>query len=368
LTLILRKPVIAITGSAGKTTTKEMIASILKQRWKIYKTSGNANAPRHTAVYARKIKPYHKAVVLEFGMSHHGQIKLHTRIIQPNIGIVTNVGTAHIGNFKGNIKGIANTKSDLIRNMKQTGLLVLNADDKNSRLLDTKKFKGKIMTVSQHQAADYQADNIEYTLGGMKFRTKIKDKPIEFKIPVYGRHNIYNALFAIAVADYLGFSPNEIRKGLLTYKRPGRRLTIYRLKKKIKIIDDTFSANPHATKAAIDVLSNIGKGTNVAVLGTMLEMGKYAVKGHKDVGKFVAKRKIDYLYTYGKTARLIGLGAREAGFPAKKIHHFSNQRILTKKLIKHLKPNTTFLFKASHGMELNKTVKALVTYHKSHSS
>ncbi len=342
-----------------------MIASILKQRWNIYKSSGNANAPRHTAGYAKKINAHHRAVVLEYGMSHHGQIRLHCRIIQPNIGIVTNVGTAHIGNFGGTIIGVANTKSDLIRNMKQTGLLILNADDRHSKLLDTKNFKGKIIKISKKNPSNYKAENIQYTLKGMKFQTKINGQQHEINIPVYGEHNIYNALFAIAVADHLGFKTNEIKRGLLTYRKLGRRLTIYRLKNKVKIIDDTFSANPNATQAAIDVLSNIGKGTNIAVLGTMLEMGKFSQKGHKSVGKYLASRNVNYLYTYGASAKLIAQGASENGFSKNKIKSYYNQAQLTKDLVKHLKPNTTFLFKASHGIGLNKTVKALL-YHKSH--
>lgn len=362
--LILRKPVIAITGSAGKTTTKEMIAAILMQKLRIFKTPGNANAPRHTAQYVNRIKPYHQAVVLEYGMSHAGQIRLHCQIIQPNIGIVTNVGTAHIGHFNGTVKGIANTKSDLIRYMKPNGVVVLNADDKYSKLLDTSRFKGRIIRVSQNSSSDYKAEKIRYVAGGMSFQIKLDGKFHEFIIPVYGRHNIYNALFAIAVAHRLGFTPYEMKKGLMKYRKPYRRLTIYHLKNKVKIIDDTFSANPNAVKAAIDVLTEVGKGTNVAVLGNMLEMGKYAVEGHMSVGRHAAKKKIDYLYTFGNTAKLIGKAAREEGFSQQRIKNFINQADLTRYLRRHLKPNTTFLFKASHGMELNRSVKALINYYK----
>lgn len=361
--LILKIPVIAITGSAGKTTTKEMIAAILSQRWYILKTKGNANAPRHTAMYAGRITLKHRAVVLEYGMSRHGQIRRSCQIIQPNIGVITNIGTAHIGNFNGNIKGIANTKSDLIRYMKPTGLLVLNNDDENSKLLDTKNFKGKILYISQNKPSDFQAENVKYERFGMSFETKINNKEYEFFIPVFGKHNIYNALSAIAVTNYLGFTPLEIKNGLRSYIKLSRRLSVYKLKNNVTLIDDTFSANPNAVKAAIDVMSIIGKGKKIAVLGTMLEMGKYKIKGHMDVGRHIGRRKIDILYTYGYDATFIAHGALEAGTPKQNVKSFVNQDKLFSELIKEIKPNTTILFKASHGMHLNQTVKRILSYY-----
>ncbi|OEF99344.1 Mur ligase [Vulcanibacillus modesticaldus] len=364
--LKFKKPVIAVVGSAGKTTTKEMLASILSTRWKIFKSYGNANAPRHIAKYASRIKPFHKAVILEYGMSRHGEIRRSCKTIQPNIGIITNVGTAHIGNFGGSIIGIANTKSDLIRYMKPNGVLFLNVDDKNSKLLDIKNFKGKIFTVGQINQANYKASDVRFVNGGMEFTMKLNEEKHKFFIPIYGKHNIYNALFAIGVAHYLGFNPKDIQDGLRKYRKPRRRLTVYRLGKSIIIIDDTFSANPNAVKAALDVMSYIGKGRKIAVLGTMLEMGKYQIKGHRDVGKYLAEKQIDYLYTFGKGGAIIGQGAIEAGFPKERVKNFLSHDKLANYLIKNIKPNTTILFKASHGIHLNRVVRALLEYKKGH--
>lgn len=361
--LILNKPVIAITGSAGKTTTKEMIASILSQRWYILKTSGNANAPRHTAMYAKRVNKNHRALVLEYGMSKPGEIRSSCQIIQPNIGVITNIGTAHIGHFNGDIRGIANTKSDLIRFMNKKGLLFLNDDDVNSKLLDIKGFTGRIYKISQEKSADYKAENVKYVRRGMTFETSIDKQKYQFYIPVYGKHNIYNALFAIAVADKLGFTVKEIKRGLENYRRPSSRLTIYNLGQGRILIDDTFSANPNAVKAAIDVTSYISKGRKIAVLGTMLEMGKYKIKGHKDVGRYLAKRKIDRLYTYGNDAKFIALGAKEVGYDSKRIFSTTDESNLVNYLKKELKPNTTILLKASHGMMLKRVVKRLLQYY-----
>ena len=359
--LILSIPVIGITGSAGKTTTKEMTASILQQRWKVFKTKGNMNTYKHTEKYAQQILPSHRAVVLEFGMFHLGGIRKHCQMIKPNIGIITNVGTAHIGNFKGNIEGIAKVKSELIKGMKQTGILIINADDNNSRLLHTKGFPGKILTVGIEKTATYQAKNVKYVSRGMEFDLLLKNKNHTFTIPAFGIHNIYNALSAIAVGDQLGFSPETIKQGLKSYTKPRRRLNVISIKNGIKVIDDTYSANPHAMKAAIDVAVDIGgKDTKIAVLGTMLDMGEYTIKGHKDVGKYVAKKGFHYLLTYGKQAQYIAAGAIEAGFPKSRIMSFLSKEQMHRSLANKIKENTTILVKGSHGMKMNETVSLIV--------
>ncbi|WP_339061274.1 UDP-N-acetylmuramoyl-tripeptide--D-alanyl-D-alanine ligase [Tepidibacillus marianensis] len=358
--LILNIPVVGITGSAGKTTTKEMTASILQQRWKVFKTKGNANTYKNTMNYVQMIQPYHGAVVLEFGMFHLGGIRKHCQIIQPNIGVITNVGTAHIGNFNGKIEGIARAKSELIQNMKQTGTLILNADDDNSRLLQTKGFRGKILTIGINKPANYQAKKVKFVNRGMVFELPMKGKVQSFYIPTFGVHNVYNALSAIAVADQLGLTVEMIKQGLQTYARPYRRLNVISLANGIKVIDDTYSANPHAMKAAIKVTTDIGNGNKIAVLGTMLEMGKYSVKAHKDVGRYIAKYKFDYLYTYGQQAKYIADGAAEAGLPRDHVLSFLDKGKLNVHLLSKIKGNTTVLVKGSHGMNMNETVQFLL--------
>ncbi|MCF8566248.1 UDP-N-acetylmuramoyl-tripeptide--D-alanyl-D-alanine ligase [Alicyclobacillus tolerans] len=354
-TLILARPVIAITGSAGKTTTKEMLASILQTRWKIFKSASNLNFINHTATYAKQINASHRAVVLEYGMSARGHIKRHCSIIQPNISIVTNVGSAHIGSFGGDIRKLARAKSELIEFMKPSGVLVLNKDDAGSKLMPRHGFKGKLLTVSTTQPASYRAHNIHYAGGGMSFQVQLKGKTQSFFIPTYGEHQVYNALAAIAVADHLGFSANQMRLGLRRYIRPSRRLTVHRLKNNIVLIDDSFSANPHATIAAVNVLKRIGKGPKIAVLGSMLAMGKYSAKGHRDVGKHVANKKVDYLFTYGSLAKQIGTAAVRAGLPASRVKHFVQRPALHRSLALRLKPNTTVLVKGSHAVGMKET-------------
>ncbi|WCK52622.1 UDP-N-acetylmuramoyl-tripeptide--D-alanyl-D-alanine ligase [Aneurinibacillus sp. Ricciae_BoGa-3] len=358
-TLILKKPVIAVTGSAGKTTTKEMIASILRRKWRIFASYRSFNQYTCSAANAIRIRPFHKAAVLEFGMGARGQIKKHCHFIQPNIGVITNVGTAHIGNVGGTVRGIAHAKSELIKHMKQTGFLVINADDPNSRLLETQAFRGTIATVGINQEANYRAYNIQYRAGGMSFQIVLDSKEYLFDIPIYGTHNIYNALNAIAVSHHLGFSPKEMRAGLRFYKRTPHRMNVFRFSNNVTLIDDACSANPNSMKAALDVLVKVDGKRKIAVLGTMLAMGKYSAKAHKEVGKYAAKCGINYLYTYGKKAQLIAKSAIVAGFPAEKVKRFESEKMLKKSLDAMLKPDTTILIKASHKIKLEKTVEYL---------
>ncbi len=209
-----QKPIIAITGSAGKTTSKAFLGSILSRKWKIFESKDYWNTTEHTKKHAEEINASHEAVVLEYGMAYPGIITNHCSIIQPNISVITNIGLAHVGNFDGDIKGVAKAKSELIHGMDQSGLLILNKDDDNSRFLETQQFKGKIITVGIHRPADYKAYDIQYKDVGMTFKIKLQGQEITMYIPILGEHHVYNALNAIAVADTLGFSPIDIQAGL----------------------------------------------------------------------------------------------------------------------------------------------------------
>lgn len=354
---VMKRPAIAITGSTGKTTTKEMVASILQKQCKVFKTKFNMNAPSDISRQIKKINAAHKALVLEYGMLQAGHIQRSCQLLQPNIGIITMVGNAHIGNFGGSIQRLAKAKSELINGMKRNGILFLNADNENSKYLDIKLFKGTIYKVGIRQKADYKANSISYTTKGMSFQVKLNNKLEKFDIPIFGEHNVYNALFAIAVSHLLGISPNLIRRGLQTYERPKSRLTIYPLKTNINLIDDSYSANPQATNAAIDVLTHIGKKNKIAILASMLDLGNYAKKGHADVGAYAAKKKIDHLITFGSLAKHIQQSAVKSGLPLAQTKHFINQGKLHKYLSSIIKPNSTILVKGSHEMKMSQTIR-----------
>ncbi|MGJ9381557.1 UDP-N-acetylmuramoyl-tripeptide--D-alanyl-D-alanine ligase [Salipaludibacillus sp. CF4.18] len=356
-------PIIAITGSSGKTTTKEMIASILSTRLRILKSKANRNTHISTTYHAKLIKPVHQALVLEYGLHYPGNIKTHCSIIQPNISIITNVGSAHVGNFNGSIAELAKGKSEIIEGMAPLGMLYINADDTNSKLLHAHSFKKSITTVGIKEAADYQASHISYSNTGMTFQIKLNERNCRFRIPVYGIHNIYNALFSIAVSHRLGFTPDEMQQGFnnsVKFLKNNRRLSLYRISNNIKIIDDTKSANPQATKAALDVLENLGGQYNIAVLADMLELGDYTADGHKEVGKYLATKKVNLLFTYGDHAKYIANGAIESGFPKESVFQFKDIQDLNSSLQKALIPGSTVLIKGSQDLQMNRTVEFLL--------
>ncbi|MFF2755553.1 UDP-N-acetylmuramoyl-tripeptide--D-alanyl-D-alanine ligase [Psychrobacillus sp. NPDC058041] len=357
------KPKIAITGSAGKTTVKSMVSSILREQWIIYESSDYQNTTENTPNHKEKIGPIHRATVLEYGMGFAGQITEHCSIIQPNISIITNVGSAHIGNFDGKLEKLVAAKSEIIKGMDQDGVLFLNRDDKNSKMLYTSAFKGKIITVGIETSGNYKAQQIRYGKEGMEFTVKLKGTKYLFKIPVYGQHNIYNALFAIAVADLLGFPPQDMQNGLNFILKPDHRLNLFHLKDGITVIDDTVHSHPPAVKAAIDVLMHVGKNKRIAVLGSMSELGDRMEKDHKDVGKYVANKKVDELFTYGNFSRYITEGALSAGMVKDKAKHYTGlyRKNLHEDLLEAIEPGTTILVKGSSKQNLFETVEYLLS-------
>ncbi|MFE8699257.1 YheC/YheD family protein [Cytobacillus sp. FJAT-54145] len=351
-------PIVGITGSAGKTTSKAFLASILSKRWNIFESKDYWNTTDHTKKHAEQISQEHEAVVLEYGMAYPGVITEHCSIIQPNISVVTNIGMAHIGNFDGDIKGIAKAKSEIIHGMDQNGVLFVNNDDKNSRLLETQQFKGKIFTVGVRTRADYRAYDIQYRDNGMTFKMNLQGDEHTLFIPIFGEHHVYNALNAIAVADYLGFSPMEIKSGLL-FRKPPRRMTIYECKDQIKVIDDTVHSHPQAVMAALDVLTNIGKGRKIAILGQMRELGERRVEEYRRVGKYVKDQGIDVLFTYGFRADEIGNHAKRLGFPSQNIYHFTDREKLHNQLLNTIRAGDTVLVKGASKTNMFDTVKFL---------
>ncbi|KAB0442435.1 MULTISPECIES: YheC/YheD family protein [Lysinibacillus] len=351
-------PIIAITGSAGKTTTKAFVGSILSKQWNVFESKDYWNTTEHTKKHKEEINDSHQAVVLEYGMAYPGIITNHCSIIQPNISIVTNIGLAHVGNFDGDVRGVAKAKSELIHGMDQQGLLILNKDDDNSRFLETQQFKGKMLTVGIKRDADYRAYDLQYKDIGMSFKMKLHGQEIELYIPILGEHHVYNALNAVAVADYLGFSPLDIQAGL-NFKKPPRRLTIYNLRDDITVIDDTVHSHPQGVRAAIDVLTNIAKKRKVAIIGQMRELGVLREEEYRKVGEYIYEEGIDEFITYGFRTDEMSNAAIEMGMDPSRVHHFINKDALHALLDKLIKPHDTILVKGASKTNMFETVKYL---------
>ncbi|MEO4054640.1 YheC/YheD family protein [Solibacillus sp. CAU 1738] len=351
-------PTIAITGSAGKTTTKAFLSSILRTKWNVFESKDYWNTTEHTKKHAAEIDESHEAVVLEYGMAYKGVITEHCNIIKPNMSIVTNIGLAHVGNFDSDVKQVALAKSELIHGMDQQGVLVLNKDDKNSSYLDKGKFNGKILTVGIQSNADYKAYDVKYNDDGMSFKIKLQGNESEFFIPILGEHHVYNALNAVAIADYLGFSALDIKAGLI-FKKPPRRLTIYRCKRNITVIDDTVHSHPQGVKAALDVLSSISKRRKVAIIGQMRELGDLREAEYKKVGEYVTEQNIDLFITYGFRTEEMNEAAKNKGFNEKNMYHFTNKEKLHELLEKVIKQGDTILVKGASKTNMFDTVKFL---------
>ncbi len=360
------KPIIAITGSAGKTMVKTMTSSILRERWVLFESKDYYNTFQHTQEHAKQISCIHRAVVLEYGMAFPGAITEHCKFVQPNMGIITNVGLAHIGNFEGKVELLAAAKSELIKGMNPTGTLFTNNDDENSKLLHTSDFKGKIITIGIESEADYQARRMEFSEDETIFTVTLDENEYSFSIPVVGYHNVYNALFAIAISHQLGFLPLEIQTGLKNIKKPNHRLDVRRLKDGITVIDDTVHAHPPAMKAAIDVLLSLKGSKKIAILGTMPEIGPNSKKYHEDIGRYVASHKIDFLYTYGGYSVNIGIGAIAAHYPQEKVKHITVSQIemLYENLVKTIEPGNIILVKGASGLNMYDIVRFLCKYYK----
>ncbi|WP_243456112.1 YheC/YheD family protein [Lysinibacillus fusiformis] len=351
-------PIIAITGSAGKTTTKAFVGSILSKKWNVFESKDYWNTTEHTKKHKEEINDTHQAVVLEYGMAYPGIITNHCSIIQPNISIVTNIGLAHVGNFDGDVRGVAKAKSELIHGMDQQGLLIVNQDDDNSRYLETQQFKGKIITVGIKKEADYRAYDLQYKDVGMSFKMKLHGQEIDLYIPILGEHHVYNALNAVAVADLLGFSPLDIQAGL-NFKKPPRRLTIYNCRDDITVIDDTVHSHPQGVRAALDVLTNIATNRKVAIIGQMRELGVLREEEYRKVGEYVHEIGIDEFITYGFRTDEMSNAAIAKGMDPARVHHFINKDQLHVLLEKLIKPHDTILVKGASKTNMFETVKFL---------
>ena len=333
--------VVAVTGSAGKTSTKDMIASVLKEKYKVLKTPGNLNGqiglPLNILSY--KDEP---VWVLEMGMNDFGQLKELSTIASPDIAVITNIGTAHIG-ILGSRENILKAKLEILEGMNDTGTLILNGDND---LLKTVKTNLKQTTFGQESDNDIIATDIK--IAGEKTLCKIENNEIE--IPVMGEVFVYNALAAYTVGKLFSLTPEEIKKGIESFQMSNNRMNTIKTAK-YTMINDTYNANPDSMKSAIKTLATL-KGRKVAILGDMLELGEKEVEYHQEIGEF-CNEKIDVLIAIGSLSKNI--------FDkfTKEKYYFKTNKEAEKNLDNILKENDTILIKASHSMKLEEIVNYL---------
>ena len=354
-------PFIGITGSSGKTTTKDMLASILSVEGKTLKSEENYNNEIGVPLTLLKLDKTHKFAVIEIAMQAKGEIDELARIVLPKVAVITNVGEAHIQYLKSK-KNIARVKAEVLKYLKGGGFAILNFDDDHFQFLKTKTKGAKIISYGLNKKALVHASDISKKDHRASFMLNYKDISIKIDLPLPGTHNIYNALAAAAAALGLGIRPTSIQKGLAKFKLSSKRMDI-RTYQGIRVINDSYNANPSSMKAALSVLSEQGPVVGakpprrIAVLGDMLELGHISKKAHLDIGKFAAGKHIDILVTKGYLSKDIASGAREAGL--KKVYSSRSNEQACRILKKIVRPNDVLLIKGSRGMKMEEIADRL---------
>jgi UDP-N-acetylmuramoyl-tripeptide--D-alanyl-D-alanine ligase len=339
---------IAITGSNGKTTTKEMLSSILKRKYKTLSNKGNYNNRIGVPLTVFDLTSDTRYAVFELGTSEFGEIEALTNIVLPDCGIITNIGSSHLQYFK-TPENVLQEKKNLIEGIKKDGFIAINNDNQYLKTY-LPQISKKVITFGLYSGADIYAKNIKLWLDKPVFDMYIDGKSETIELPIKGKFNIFNALGAAAVAYGLGFSFSEIKEGLANFTPPNMRMQSYKLSNEAIIINDAYNANPSSMRESISSLSQSYPDKEVIlILGDMLELGENAAEYHSEIGKFINTLpyvKMDYLF-----GDLVGHIKNE--IKDKKIKYFMSKRILLEELEKELNANTLVFIKASRGMKLD---------------
>lgn len=347
-------PVVAITGSAGKTSTKDMIYSVLKQSKKAYKTIGNKNNHIGLPLTILGIDETYDVLVLEMGMNHLGEISYLTNIAKPNVAVITNVGTAHIGNL-GNRENILKAKLEILEGLDKDGVLVINNDnDLLHKWYLENNTKYNIITIGIDNESDYQAKIIKTN----EFGSSIMCNDTLINVPVGGKHFIYNALTSFAVGSYFNVDDEKLKEGILNFELSSNRMNIIE-SNNITIIDDSYNANFDSMSYAIKYLAKFS-ARKIACLGTMGELGDYSKSFHEKIGDLIYNEKIDILITVGEYTNYINSSAEDLGFNKDNSYHFSNIEDAIDLINKIKKEEDYILVKASNYMNFKKIVEDVI--------
>ncbi len=354
--------VIGITGSVGKTTTKEMVAKVLSAKYRVLKTEGNLNTDIGLPLTLLKLDRDHDVVVLEMAMRHLGEISELCDIALPGIGVITNVAESHLETLK-TMDNIAKAKGEILQGLLEDGIGVINGDDERVNRLEYKA-PGEVFKFGLSENVNLQAKKIRPCSHIVECAVVYKDTTGEIgenlSLNIPGRHNLTNALAALLVGIVMGVSLSKGVKSLADFYPTEMRNQIFTGKDDITIINDTYNANVKSTRAALDILSDVASKRKIAVLGDMYELGEYRERAHKEIGQYAAEKGIDFLMTIGENAELIKEGAKESGLKDDKIKVFKDKRNLIISLQKLIGSEDTVLVKGSRGMALEEIVYAII--------
>lgn len=345
--------VIGVTGSVGKTTTKEMTASVLRRRYRVLKNEANFNNEIGLPLTLLQLSARHERAVLEMGMYAPGEIRLLCELAQPEVGVVTNVGPVHLERL-GSIEAIAAAKAELVEALPKEGVAVLNGDDP---LVKAMAAKTRARVLLYGTSADCEVRGVDldsHGLRGIAFTMICGGRRVRVKTRLPGRHLLYNALAAAAVGLLEGMTPDELAEALARARVP-LRLRVYRGRNDSTILDDTYNASPASVLAALELLADL-PGRRIAVLGDMRELGSEEKEGHRMVGREAAQ-VAQVIYAIGELGHLIGEEARRAGHPA--VSLWSSKEEAARHLAENLAVGDVVLLKGSRAMALETMLKEL---------
>ena len=343
-------PFIGVTGSVGKTSTKELISSVLSQKYNVHKTAGNFNNELGVPLTLFGLEESHEVAVIEMGISGFGEMTRLSKMVRPDISVITNIGYCHLENL-GDRDGVLKAKTEMFTYLKDGGRIILCHDD--DKLCTVAEYQGvKPIFYGTDPSDEYYADHIEeLLLDGVRCTLHHGDSAINVTIPAMGRHNVLNALCAMAVGKQLGLTDEQIKNGIEHFQNVGSRNNIIQTRS-MTVIDDCYNANPTSTKAGLNTLSNFD-GRKVALLGDMKELGADELKLHKEVGAYAKEKGIDLLIAVGPLSK-----ATAEGFGENAVY-FDTVEDCIARITDLLKEGDAVLIKASHSMHFEKIVDAL---------
>jgi UDP-N-acetylmuramoyl-tripeptide--D-alanyl-D-alanine ligase len=352
-------PAVAVTGTNGKTTTKDMIAEVLSSEFKVLKSIKSYNNLIGVPLTLFELNSNTEILVLEMGMSNPGEIGILTRTAKPSLGVITNIGPAHLESME-SLEKIARAKFELLDNMPLPHTAVLNADDEFlARRI--KEAKEKTISFAINQEADFKASELTTSDEGY-IGFKLNGK-LNIDLELLGEHNVYNALAAFAVGTLMGVEEAKIKQSLQRYKPSELRMELVRLGK-VNVINDSYNANPVSMANALKTLRQMkSEGRRIAVLGDMLELGEKTFDYHLQLGRSVAESKIDLLLTVGKNSSATADGAQQHGMSPERVFAFDNNQKVSAHLLENLKAGDLVLIKGSRRMKLEEVVLSLKALH-----
>jgi UDP-N-acetylmuramoyl-tripeptide--D-alanyl-D-alanine ligase len=352
-------PVVAITGSNGKTTTKDLVSAVLATKYCVHKTQGNFNNHIGVPLTLLSMSEQAEIAVVEMGMNHAGEIALLSQLAQPDVAVITNVGESHI-EFLGSREGIANAKLEVREGLKANGSIIYDGDENLLVQALTGDLHPQIRVGWKSDNDEFPVDIVMNGFSGFSFRSN--KRKTQFHLPLLGRHNIKNALLAVEVGRYFGLSEADIAKGLNQVQLTGMRLELETADNGMQIINDAYNASPTSMRAALNLLAELEPHLHKwALLGDIREIGSEEEKYHKELGRYAVEMKINRIYTTGEKGRWIAEGAKEANQdPRTEIRHFSSLDEASRVLLDEGNNQVLLLVKASRAAQLDQVVKNLI--------